>query len=288
MFALHPKAAFEKIPVPEDESFVAREFEVPRFDAPWHFHPEVEITLILTSRGQRFVGDHIGSFEPGDLVMLGPGLPHLWHNGVEGAGKGGASCRIIQFHAGLFGRPIMDAPEMRRVSALMARVARGVRFDGEVVAAAGEQMRKLTGLRGGARLAGLLELLELLAGWSRYESLSSAGFAPRLDTLAAGRIGRCHEYVFANFEDGVELSAAAAAAGMQANAFSRYFKKVTGKTFSSFVNEVRVGHACRLLLAGDEPVAEICHRSGFGNLSNFNRRFREIKGCSPREFRARY
>lgn len=285
MLAQDRKAKFESIPTSEGESFTAREFSVPSFDAPWHFHPEIEITHILAGAGQRFVGDHIGDFSAGDLVVLGGGVPHFWRSE---SGGGVAASRVVQFRPGLLDGAFLAAPEMGAVSAMLGRAARGIRFAGAVVDEVEERMRALLCARGAARFGELLNLLGTLAEGAQCEVLTSSEFDPKLDTLAAERIGRCHRYVFDNLEDVIDLRSAAAAAGMQANAFSRYFRQVTGKTFSRFVNEVRVGHACRLLLDGDRQVADICFSCGFCNLSNFNRRFREIKGCSPRQLRARF
>jgi AraC-like DNA-binding protein len=285
MLAQNRKAKFESIPTSEGESFIAREFSVPSFDAPWHFHPEIEITHILKGVGQRFVGDHIGDFAAGDLVLLGGGVPHFWRSE---SGVGGARSRVVQFRSELLEGALLGAPELDAVSALLGRAARGIRFESAVGDNVSERMRALIGARGASRFGELLNLLGTLAERADYEVLASTEFDPKLDTSAAERIGRCHRYVFDNLEEVIDLRSAAAAAGMQANAFSRYFRQVTGKTFSRFVNEVRVGHACRLLLEGDRQIADICFSCGFCNLSNFNRRFHEIKGCSPRQFRARF
>lgn len=263
-----------------------KRFVLPRFDAVWHFHPEIELTLIQESSGQRFVGDSIESFDAGDLVMIGPNLPHYWKSSVDKKGKGRrARAVVLQFRADFLGEEWWEFPEMRSIAGLLRRAQRGIRFRGSFVSEVEGQLEALLDQKGGRLLGGLLELLEDLSRTRRYDVLSSEGFLPTLDTSTRDRINRCHDYVFRNFREEITLAGAARAVGMSEQAWSRYFKSVTGNTFSRFVNEVRIGHACRLLVETDLSIAEIAYECGYGSLSNFNRRFLELRGSSPKIFR---
>ena len=280
------RADFEKVPLRGGESFAYREFRLPRFPSPWHFHPEVELTYVVNSRGQRFVGDSIEAFDAGDLVLIGSNLPHYWRSYSEARAPAEfAHSLVIQFYADFLGERFLAAPEVRPVASLLRRAARGIRFSGNVRDRAAEVIRRLGSMEGPARLAALIGVLGDLAASKEGRYLSTPGFTPNLDDQASERISRCHRYVFGNLDTGIRLEEAAHEAGMSPGAFCRYFRKVTGKTFFDFVNEIRTGQACRLLIETDGNVTDICYASGFSSVSNFNRRFRERLGVSPRDYR---
>jgi len=280
------KADYEKVPLARGESFACREFRLPRFNSPWHFHPEIELTYIANSSGQRFVGDSIEPFESGDLVLVGANLPHFWRNFATAKSRTEfAHSLVIQFRSDFLGETFLEAPELRPVADLLERAKRGLQFSGATRDRVAEAIRKMKGMSGPGRVANLLTMLAQLAAADDWRILSSSGFAPNLDENAVDRIARCHRYVFANIEGEIRLEGAAAAAGMSPSAFCRYFRRATGKTFFDFVNELRTGQACRLLIETDLSITGICYAAGFSSLSNFNRRFREHKGVTPREFR---
>lgn len=274
-------------------SFACRQFDSPGFTTPWHFHPEYELTLIVESRGQRFVGDSIAPFEPGDLVLLGPNLPHCWLNLPPVAlPSERARSVVVQFSGDLLGRGWLDSPEMARIDALLReRAPRGVRFSGGAAARLSERLRRLPDLDGLDRLLELLKLLDALAKLPRRAAvaLASEGFLPALNLEQAGRLERVCRFVHQNFQGPIRQTQAAALAHLSPEAFSRFFRQKTGRTFVDYLNDVRVGEACRLLIGQDAlGVTDICYGCGFGNLSNFNRHFRLRHGMAPREYRRRY
>jgi AraC-like DNA-binding protein len=278
-------------------SFACRRFDSPSFTTPWHFHPEYELTLIVESRGQRFVGDSIASFAAGDLVLLGPNVPHCWLNlPPSGRPRRGAPVErarsvVVQFPGDLFGG-WLDYPEMSRIGSLLRRRApRGVCFSGPGAARIAARLRALPDLRG---LDRLLELLGLLDGLARLppraaSALASDGFSPALNLEQAGRLERVCRFVHQNFQRPLRQTEAAALAHLSPEAFSRFFRQKTGRTFVDYLADVRVGEACRLLIEQDSlGVTEICYACGFGNVSNFNRHFRRRHGAAPREYRRQY
>ncbi|MGB5511285.1 MAG: AraC family transcriptional regulator [Woeseiaceae bacterium] len=279
------KASYEKVATTPGRSFAFRKFDLPAFDSPWHFHPEFELTLVTGGSGRRFVGDHIAEYGPGDLVLLAPDLPHFWH--TETSGKSGERSRslVVQFLPGFLGAGFLELPELDSVKGLLANASRGLRFTGRTQRRGSEILIRMATRSPQGQLLGLLDALDVLSRSPDVEMLSTKGFAPALDTRTEERINRCQTYIFDNLNEPMRLEDVAAHMSMSPSAFSRYFKRVIGKTFSHFVAELRVGKACRVLLESDRPIAEIAYQSGFNNLSNFNRRFKDLRGVSPRQFR---
>ncbi len=281
------RASLEKVALRPGESFACREFRLPRFDSPFHFHPECELTLVEASHGLRFVGDSIERFEAGDLVLLGPNLPHYWTNPPDW--RGTARSVVVQFPLDLLGAGWLDTPEFAAVRRLLVKAERGVHFRGRAAAAAARRLRTMTGLAPFTRLQLLLETLHALAAAPGARLLASAGFAPTMDVVDEGRLGRVLDYVNRRAAEGVQQREAARRAGLSPAAFSRYFRKKMGHTFEDFVNEVRVGRSCRALIETPEKsVAEIAFAAGYNNLANFNRQFRRRTGLSPVEYRRRH
>jgi AraC-like DNA-binding protein len=285
-FLCHPmRPRFEKVLVGLDRSFHVEERKIARFDVPWHFHPELELTLIVASRGRRFVGDSIEPFAEGDLVLLGPNLPHFWHN--EGRQPPGARAHsvVVQFRLDFLGAEIWTRPEFAAVRDLCARAARGLHFSGLAARRAMAGMRTLPSLKGLPRLLEVLAVLELLAGAGRARPLASAAYESSLDLRAEERLARVYAFLMRSFRDPLSLAQMARVAAMTPEAFSRYFKRATGRNVSVFLNELRIDDAGRLLRETPRRVADIAAEAGFPTLSNFNRRFRERTGCTPRAYR---
>ena len=306
-------AHYEKITADGDaSSFRCRRYDAPSFTTPWHFHPEWELTLIVESRGQRFVGDRIAPFEPGDLVLLGPNLPHCWLNfprerapaaarrptagGQRGRSGEGAPARsrsvVVQFGAELLGERWLLRPELRAVRTLLEqRAPRGVHFTGSGSAAVAGRLHALPELGGLARLLELIALLHALAALPGRAALplTSEGFRPALNLAQGRRLETVCRFVQRGFRESIRLADVAALAHLTPPAFSRFFKQKTGKPFIDFLTDVRIGEACRLLLEQETlGVSEICYACGFGNLSNFNRHFRLRHGVGPREYRHKF
>jgi AraC-like DNA-binding protein len=283
------KAEFELIPKSEQCSFALREFRLPAFASPWHFHPEVELTYIVQSRGRRFVGDSIAPFGPGDLVLVGANLPHFWHNDTPAQGaKPQAHSVVVQFRPDDFGPGFFALPELTGVQRLLQAAGRGLRFTGrtrDAVAAVMLDMRRHSGLE---QLIDLLTIFRLLTQADDPSALSSAGFVPCLDERAGERINRAYQYIFKHFTGRLSHEDIAQVTGMSLSAFCHYFKRVTGRTLTDFLTEVRIGHARRLLIETNDGIAQIAYASGFESLSNFYRSFHKLAGISPKDFRRQY
>ena len=279
------KASYEKVEMAPGRSFAFRAFDLPTFNSPWHFHPEFELTLVTSGTGRRFVGDHIAEYGPGDLALLGPNLPHYWHSETSNADSERSRSLVVQFLPGFLGAEFFQLPELDSVKGLFAHASRGLRFTGRTQERAAGILMQMAARSPQGQLLGLLDALDVLSRSPDVEVLASEGFAPALDSRTEERINRCQAYIFDRLHKPFRLDEVAAHMNMSPSAFSRYFKRAMGKTFSHFVSELRVGQACRVLLETDQPVAGVAFACGFNNLSNFNRRFKELRGVSPRRFR---
>ena len=278
------KPTFELIPQPQTESFAVREFLLPRFTSPWHLHPEIELTLILSGCGTRFVGDSVVAFRPGDLALIGSNVPHYWRCADHLKTK--AHSVVIQFREDCLGVEFFHRPEMSEVLSLLNKAKRGITFPAEARKDASEGMKALLKLTGAARVSAFVSILACLARARKGTLLSGDSFLTSADFPGHDHIHRACRYVFENLVTPITLRQAAKAAALTPEALCRLFKRSTGHTFFDFVNNARIGHACVQLIETDNTICEIAFASGFNTLANFNRRFRERKHTTPRAFRA--
>jgi AraC-like DNA-binding protein len=246
----------------------------------------VQLTLVLKSAGYRIVGDNIAPLLPGDLVLVGASLPHVWHQDESGPRKRDAvHAIVVRFREDFLGHHFLQSPELEAVRGLLKRSARGLRVTGATREAIAVLMRDLAGLDGLGRLLKLLEIVHLLAASKHLRPIASAHFAPALRHSDTPRMQRVMRFIHDRLDGVIERDAVARCAALSAGAFSRFFKTRTGKTLPQYVNELRIGNACTRLHEGDVKVADIALACGFENLANFNRQFRAITGMSPRKYR---
>jgi AraC-like DNA-binding protein len=280
------KPVFEKTPRRQWESFHCEVVHGSGYNATWHFHPEYQLTLVLKSHGHRLVGDNFTPLTPGDLVLVGSNLPHVWQQDPAWSrGRHGVHAIIVRFLETCFGRDFLEIPEMEPVRRLLRRAARGLHVTGRTRSEVASRMQRLARSEGLARVAELLGLLNVLARSPELLPIASAGFVPRLESTDQSRMERICRYVEEHLGDEIDRASVAAEAHLSEGAFSRFFKLRTGKTLPQYVNELRVGRACRLLADENAKITDIAMDCGFQNLANFNRRFREITGMAPRDYR---
>ncbi len=258
-----------------------------RLDFSWHYHRDYELVLIERSRGRSFAGDSITDYSDGDLVLIGPNLPHTWCS--EEGMTGDHVALVAWFEAGIFGKDGLKGLPVGPVRTLLERSVRGLRFTGKTRAQVGAQMQRLSALGSPLRqFAELLVMLDVLSTSTDVEFLSSRSFLPDFRPEAEHPIDRVCSLLNEKFQQTITLDSVADIAGMSVSAFCRYFRRTTGKSFNTYLNELRLGHACRLLAETDRGIADIASASGFPNVSNFNRRFLRFKKARPSEFRKEY
>jgi len=259
----------------------------PYYTVRWHHHPEYEIHLVTATTGNCFIGDHVGRFAPGQLVMLGQHLPHNWISEVPKGSSVPERCVVVQFGAEFIHHLVESFPEMRDVDTLLKASGFGLQFSPQTAELAKPLMTKLCELDNGLSRARLfLELLELLVGDDRAKRLSGVAYnADEAEFDSENCIKGVLEYLRENYMLNVSEAELARLANKSPSAFSRLFRRTVGVPFVKYVNELRINAACELLTSGDLGVTDICYRVGFNSVSNFNRRFVAIKNMSPMAFR---
>lgn len=283
------KVALEKNIQSPIKSFIVSELIEPYFDPNWHFHSHYQLFTVLQGTGTRFIGDNIQHFEPGDTVFLGPDLPHLWNSDkayFEAESKLTTHGIVIYFTEDFLGEPFFKKPEMQSISNLLHRSKSGISFHGKAKDSLIKSMKKLTQQSGFDSVLSLLKILHELSKSTEYESITSVNYANTHKESETDRMQKVHDYVIEHYRDKIQLREISSIVNMSEAAFCRYFKKRANKTFSDFVNEIRIGNACKLLSAPEDlSVADIAYESGFNTLSNFNKQFQKITQKTPSLYR---
>lgn len=274
---------FEKIHVPNKHSFISRKLPLKSNDTV-HSHRNFELNFIASGSGRRIVGDHISGFEKGDLVLMGPELPHCWE--VLDTDKGEEPfCIVTHFSEDIVNSDFFKMPELEKVVDLLKQSKRGLRFKIVDDSQIRRTLKKMTSLKGLEYYIEMLKIFNFLLNIEDREKLSnpinkSDSFSENLE-----KINKVYEYVFQNIQDGVKLEDAAAVLNMAPSSFCRFFKKKTNLTFMEYVKRVRVGIAAKLLAETDRQITQICFESGYNNLANFNHYFKNIMGKTPSDYR---
>ncbi len=280
---------YENFTFPPDQSFTIRsEFlEIKKYQS-FRCHVNYEIALLENCSGKRFIGDHIADFEGTELVLMASYLPHCWQYYQTIDEHAPAHAIIIHFFPNFLGDEIYCKPEAKHLKQLFADAANGILFSGETIIKAKMIMQQMLYEKGLIRAALLLQLLDLMAGSPTAHQLSSPGCNIIESSNEANNINNVFEYIFKNFRNNITLEEVAAIIPMSSSAFCRFFKSKTGRTLTAFIKELRIGHASKLLLEHTHNVSEACYNSGYNNISNFNKHFKETHGISPKQFLKRY
>lgn len=277
------RALFEAVPKSAGVSFGVFRFSGRAFKAPYHYHPEIEITLVLSGRGDLVVGDFLGHFQPGDMIIQGANLPHSYRSRPAGTA---ASC-YAQFRHDAFGAGFWDRSEFRRIRGLLRRAEYGLRLSPKTARDLGPQLEALFDARGVERVTGLLELLDAAARDSAAQPLASAGHTLARPSRTSAKIERILTAIDLSWSEPLRLGDLARAVKMHPQSLSRFCRRQLRRSFREILGEKRLGEAARRLLESDDGVAETAFACGFNNLSNFNRLFRRTYGLSPTNYRRR-
>lgn len=279
------KAQFEKVSASPDSSFRAFGYENQAFDAPWHFHPEYELTYILSSRGIRYVGDSVKRFQEGDLVLVGANLPHCWKN--TGTQLTPARSVVIQWQDDVLGVGGMEKREFMGVKRLLGLANRGLCFGADEAVGVRERMVEMVTQPPLPRLISLLQVLDQLSA-SRYALLSGSTFTPQRNYEANARVNTIYNYVAEHYREKISLEDIASQVALSEEAFCRFCKKTLHKSFFSFLNEFKINQACELLIETDLPVAQVGYTSGYESLPFYYRQFKKYMRCSPAAYRKQF
>lgn len=285
------KPKLRKAPLNPEYSFVVRKDAGKEMKNYWQYHPEYEIIYIKKSTGSWIIGDSIGNFENGEIIILGPNVPHtlrfdpkyLTEDDEE---KGEAI--IILFQKDLFNAAFLMFPEAKEIQKILQLAEQGLRITGRAKERIPVFMEEMLTSSVGRRLVNLLEVLQIMAENGAYEVLSSKGFLYPPTHINDNRINTVFEFTFNNYENDITIEEVADLVDMTKYSFCRYFKEITRKTYFQFLMEVRIGKACRLLIEEDMNASEAAYSCGYNSISHFNHQFRAIKNMSPLEYKFKY
>lgn len=284
------KPVFTKVPeVIHNDVFAVRTADLPYFSTEFHFHKECQMNYVVQSEGRRIIGDSVETFKSDELVFLGSDLPHVWHNDKwyfeKSKGEIQARSVTLFFDSDKLMELLSPLVPVTRLEAVLKTARRGMKFSGKAKKVLKQLLLEMSAQQELTQLVTLLKILDFLSITTGYELLASSGYVNTYQAKDNDRMDRVFKHIFSNFAAEIRLDEVAALANMNKQAFCRYFKSRTQKTFTEFVNNIRIGHACKLMAEKECRIAELAYRCGFNSLSNFNRFFREMKGISPREYK---
>ncbi len=284
MLAKNVKPSLEKI-VPEfGSSLYYQTFsEKNKNKAPvWHYHPEIEVVYVNGGTGKMQIGSHMSYYRNGALMLIGANLPHC---GFTDGMTGNRSETIIQMLPDFLGNSFFEVPEMNAIGKLLEQAKKGIIFHGDTKRRIGNQIEGLKHLAPFEKLIGFLQVLREMEKTDDYTILNAEGFMIETELQDNNRINLIFNFVQEEFRRHITLEEIADKVSMSVPGFCRYFKKVTGKTFTQFVNEYRLVHAAKLLHEKQTSITDICYESGFSNFSHFSKLFKQFSGKTPSMYR---
>jgi len=281
------KASIEILSTSKREPFILNRFGKKCFLVPFHYHPELELTYIIEGTGKRYVGNNMAGFYKNDLVLLGSNLPHCWKLSEPKTSKG--SSIVIQFPHNFLGDGFFETAGMTRINKLLKKSESGIHFHGRIVPDLYDAMNEMLNEKDRFRkLMMLLEILNLLSSSRDYSLLTENNFTPIQSDYNRERINKVYAYIVDNFQEEISLDKAASLVNMTPNAFCKYFKNTTRKTFIERVIDFRINYATQLLTETDKTIADICFESGFKDTSHFYKMFTSRMKSSPLNYRKHF
>ena len=271
-------------------SFNLRRDLAPNINNRWHYHAEIEFIYFKKGTGTQFVGDHISRFQSGDVVIIGPYLPHYWRFDdchFDQPEKTATDVRVVHFEENFWGKDFIQLPENKLIKAVLEQSKRGIKVQGRAkqqIAAIFDAMLDDNKMN---KIILLMEALTLATS-CRHEQLSSIVFTRAAEDQDNDRIDAIYKYSLKNFRSPIKLEEIAAVAHISPSAFCRFFKTKTRKTYTWFVNEIKVGHACKLLIENRMNVKQVCYECGFNNSASFHKFFKKVTGKSPVQYQREY
>lgn len=272
-------------------SFNARRDIKPNVNNHWHYHPELELVYFKKGNGTQFIGDCITPFNTGDVVLVGSNLPHYWQfdgSYFDTGADATADVSVIHFNENFWGDHFLELPENKQIKNLLKQSKRGIQITGDNLKAVGNLIERVIYAEGPRKIILLMEVLLAIAESDNTKLLASMGFQHNFQESEKDRINAIYNYSIVNFKKKITLEEIAAVANISPNSFCKFFKSRSKKTYSRFINEIRVGNACKLLINNQLNVKEVCYESGFYNFASFHKYFREITGKSPLSYQKTY
>ena len=281
------KALSFKIPKTINESIRVQVDHQPYFYDRFHYHPEIQISYILEGTGTRIIGNSVGRFNKGEIYVIGSNIPHIFKSDKHYYEKNSDLSHAISFYftEECLGKDFFSLPETEKINELLDSSKNIIHFISDSNDGVKKNFEEITLLEGFEKLHKFLEILNLLTRLNKRNLLSKTTYEQRNTEKYGKRINNIFDFVMNNYEKSISLDKAAEISNLSTTAFCRFFKERTRKSFTEFVNEVRVGEACKLLSHNDFNISQICNEVGFNNISNFNRKFKEITNLTPKVYR---
>lgn len=285
------KSALQKSPIPLTHVFVAKYLKEVIFDPNWHFHSEYQLFMVLKGTGTRFIGDNVQPFKAGGITFTGPDLPHLWRSDQDVMNNNTQNkCEgiVVYFNEKFLGESLLQKEEAIRIRQLFKKSLRGLEVTGKASKTVQKLLSNLLVLKGFDSVIELLKILNILSQTIEIQPLASPGYTNTLKEGDTARMNSVYAYVMKNFKQKMSVSELAELTNMTPTSFSRYFRIHANKSFSEFVSEIRIGHACKLLIEKKMSSSQACYESGYGTLSNFNRQFKAQTQTTPTDYKRQY
>jgi AraC-like DNA-binding protein len=273
------------VATPPDDSFKSWENASPYLHNPWHYHPECEITYVNEGSGVLFIGDQVLNYKQDTLIMIGPNLPHEWRSDSKENPDFHSQTFAVHFNKNFPGAEFYKIPEASAINQLLEHSVRGIKInDADTKKVVKAKLMQLLDAKGLERISLLLSIFNNIVSCEEIELLSSVIFVNSIDEGQNQRMNKIYKYVMDHFRDQISVEEIACDVHMTTTSFCRFFKQRTNKSFIQYVNDIRIGYACKLLLQEDFNISQIAYESGFENLSNFNKQFKKIKNLTPRQY----
>lgn len=285
------KPHFHKITTPLQNSFSIRHDRQPNFGRVWHFHPELELHYTIKGEGVRFIGDNVSNFSEGELILVGENLPHTWrcHDRYYQQDESlYVEAIVLQFLPDCLGKELFNLPETYLVPKLFEKAKKGMNIKGIAKEKVLHFMQSALQADHLDRIILLLQILKTLAETDEYTPIASAHAFYKSNESETLRLNKVCTYTMSNYKKDIALEEIAGISNLSVTSFCRYFKMMTKKTYFDFLVEIRVSHACRMLVEDKYPIGIICFECGFNNMSNFYRHFKKVTGMKPFEYKKKY
>lgn len=282
-----------KVITQPNESFSIRKYVIKHHFNGWHFHPEVELTYIQKGSGIQLIADSIQRFEQGDLVLIGPNIPHFWRwdelfDLETKKRQTNSTGLVMHFRRDFWGAVFLDIPELKKINTLLQKSSRGLSIRGKTKEYVVGKMQEMMKAKETERVILLLDILQHIGNSSERKPIASQGYQHNNDVKQTDRVSKIYEYTLQHFKETIKLKDVARVSNISPHSFCRFFKSNTRKTYSKFVQEIRVGHACKLLIENRYSITYIGYESGFNNPTNFYKCFKNITGKTPLEYQKNY
>ncbi len=276
----------------QSEAFQIMKVQDPYFFPTWHFHPELEIMLVQEGAGIRFVGNSMERFQAGDLILHGSNIPHLYRSDKEYYQKDTnlvSRAIVVYFRENFLGESFWQLPAIAPLKKLLALSRRGIKFRGAAKVELRELIQGLEGQKNSiGRIIDLLDILRIMAETREYDLLLANDFTRHVSEDDCERINRVYQFIIDHYTENPTLAQVSEVANMSTTAFCRYFKSHTTKTYTQFLNDIKIDNACRLLLDNRLNISQICFETGFNNFTHFNDQFKKITGLTPKQYQTEH